>query len=36
MPWKPMIEDRLGHAMSATVRGGRVSWIFVRQQNLSP
>ena len=26
VPWKPVIEQRLGQAMAATVRGGGVSW----------
>lgn len=30
VPWKPAIEERLGQAMSAVVRGGGVSWEFGR------
>lgn len=26
VPWKPVIEQRLGQQLSATVRGGGVSW----------
>jgi type IV secretory pathway VirD2 relaxase len=26
VPWRPVIEQRLGQAMTATVRGGNVSW----------
>jgi len=32
VPWKPVIEQRLGQAMTATVRGGGVSWEFGRQR----
>jgi len=26
VPWKPVIEQRLGQQLAATVRGGSVSW----------
>ncbi|MNL81181.1 hypothetical protein D3C87_2082150 [compost metagenome] len=26
VPWKPVIEQRLGQQLAATVRGGGVSW----------
>jgi hypothetical protein len=26
VPWKPVIEQRLGQRLAATVRGGGVSW----------
>lgn len=26
VPWKPMIEQRLGQQITATMRGGGVSW----------
>lgn len=32
VPWKPVIEQRLGQQMAATVRGGRVSWEIGRQR----
>jgi len=35
VPWKPVIEQRLGQQVAATVRGGRVSWEFGRQRGLS-
>lgn len=31
MPWKPVIEQRLGQQLAATVRGGGVSWEIGRQ-----
>jgi hypothetical protein len=30
VPWKPVIEQRLGQTMIAVVRGGNVSWQFGR------
>lgn len=30
VPWKPVIEKRLGRTMSAFVRGASVSWMFAR------
>jgi hypothetical protein len=35
VPWKPVIEQRLGQNMAATVRGGGVSWEIGRQRGLS-
>lgn len=35
VPWKPVIEQRLGQAMTAVVRGGGVSWEFGRQRGLT-
>jgi len=32
VPWRPVIEQRLGQAMSATVRGSGVSWEFGRNR----
>ncbi|MDZ4189281.1 MAG: relaxase/mobilization nuclease and DUF3363 domain-containing protein [Hydrogenophaga sp.] len=35
VPWKPVIEQRLGQQLAATVRGGHVSWYFGRQRGSS-
>ena len=35
VPWKPMIEQRLGKQIAATVRGGSVSWEIGRQRGPS-
>lgn len=35
VPWKPVIEPRLGQQLAATVRGGGVSWEIGRQRGLS-
>lgn len=35
VPWKPVIERRLGQTLAATVRGGGVSWEFGRQRGPS-
>jgi hypothetical protein len=35
VPWKPVIEQRLGQQVSATVRGGGVSWEIGRQRGPS-
>ena len=35
VPWKPVIEQRLGQQIAATVRGGGVSWEFGRQRGPS-
>ena len=35
VPWKPVIEQRLGQTLSAVVRGGAVSWQFGRQRGPS-
>lgn len=32
VPWKPVIEQRLGQTMTAVVRGGGVTWEFGRQR----
>jgi len=34
VPWRPVIEQRLGQQIAATVRGGGVSWEIGRQQGL--
>lgn len=34
VPWKPVIEQRLGQQVAATVRGGGVSWEIGRQRGL--
>lgn len=35
VPWKPMIEERLGQSMTAVIRDGGVTWTFGRRQGLS-
>ena len=35
VPWKPMIEQRLGQQIAATVRGGSASWQITRARGLS-
>ncbi|MDO3526391.1 relaxase/mobilization nuclease and DUF3363 domain-containing protein [Ralstonia pseudosolanacearum] len=35
VPWKPVIEQRLGQQVVATVRGGGVSWEIGRQRGMS-
>lgn len=35
VPWKPMIEQRLGQQLAATVRPGRVSWHVKLQRGVS-
>ncbi len=35
VPWKPVIEQRLGQQLAATMRGGGVSWEIGRQRGLS-
>ena len=35
VPWKPVIEQRLGQTMAATLRGSSVSWEFGRQRGPS-
>lgn len=32
VPWRPVIEQRLGKQLTATMRGGRASWEFGRQR----
>ncbi|CAN7364954.1 DUF3363 domain-containing protein [Acidovorax sp. LjRoot129] len=34
VPWKPVIERRIGETLSATVRGGSVSWVVGRHRGL--
>ncbi len=35
VPWRPVIADRMGQSLSATISGGRVSWELGRQRGLS-
>jgi hypothetical protein len=35
VPWRPVIEPRLGQTMTATVRGASASWEFGRQRGAS-
>jgi type IV secretory pathway VirD2 relaxase len=35
VPWRPVIEQRLGQTMTAVVRGGNASWEFGRKRGLS-
>ena len=35
VPWKPVIEQRLGQQITATVNSGRVSWEVGRQRGIS-
>jgi len=35
VPWRPVIEQRLGQQLAATVRGGEVSWVIGRQRGPS-
>ncbi len=35
VPWRPVIEQRLGQQLVATVRGGGVSWEVGRQRDPS-
>jgi len=35
VPWRPVIDKRLGQSMSAMVRGEFVSWEFGRRRGLS-
>jgi Protein of unknown function (DUF3363) len=34
VPWRPVIEQRLGQKIAATVRGSGVSWEIGRQRGL--
>jgi len=34
VPWKPMLEQRLGQTVSGIVRGGSVSWDVSRQRGV--
>jgi len=36
VPWRPVIEQRLGQQLIATVRGSGVSWEIGRQRGPSP
>ena len=35
VPWKPVIEQRLGQQLAATVHGGSVSWSLGRQRGFT-
>ncbi len=35
VPWKPVIEQRLGQQLAATVRSGGVSWEVTRSRQLA-
>ncbi|MDP1898192.1 MAG: DUF3363 domain-containing protein, partial [Sulfurimicrobium sp.] len=35
VPWKPVIEQRLGKTMTAVIRGCNVSWVLERQRGIS-
>ena len=35
VPWKPVIEQRLGKTMTAVIRGSNVSWVLERQRGIS-
>lgn len=35
VPWKPVIEQRLGQSMAAIIRGSNVSWVLERQRGIS-
>lgn len=35
VPWKPVIEQRLGKTMTAVIRGSNVSWVLERQLGIS-
>jgi hypothetical protein len=35
VPWRPVIEQRLGQTMSAVVRGANASWEFGRRRGPS-
>ncbi|HBP0923873.1 relaxase/mobilization nuclease and DUF3363 domain-containing protein [Pseudomonas aeruginosa] len=35
VPWKPVLEHRLGQSLAATMRGTSVSWEFGKQRNLT-
>jgi hypothetical protein len=34
VPWKPVIEQRLGQQLAATVSGGGVAWEIGRQRGM--
>jgi len=35
VPWKPVIEQRLGQTMTAVIRGNNASWVLERQRGIS-
>ena len=35
VPWRPVLEHRIGQQLSATLRGDHVTWSFGRQRGLS-
>ena len=35
VPWRPVVEQRLGQRVSATIREGAVTWVLERQRGLS-
>jgi len=35
VPWRPVLEQRIGQQLAATMRGDHVAWSFGRQQGLS-
>ena len=35
VPWKPVIERRMGHTIAAVVRSGQVSWELGRQRGIT-
>lgn len=35
VPWRPVLEQRIGSCLSATIHGDRVTWSFGRQRGLS-
>ena len=35
VPWRPVIEQRLGQTLTATVAGGRVDWSWGRQRGIA-
>ena len=35
VPWRPVLEQRIGQQLSATLRGDHVTWNFGRQRGLS-
>jgi len=35
VPWRPVLEQRIGQQLSATILGDHVTWSFGRQRRLS-
>ena len=35
VPWRPILEQRIGQQLAATIRGDHVTWSFGRQRGLS-